>query len=99
MAESSDTKITEMMARLMGQQEEYMKDMWTCMTRLEEGKLKKRQVENFEDEDEPIWDKEDRNKYENSESQQCQARNSINKFKVLVSSWNLLLKHYFSESS
>jgi|UniRef100_A0A2N9FF79 hypothetical protein len=54
MAKSSDIKITEMIAQLMARQEEFKKDMGACMTRFEEEKLKKPQVENFEDKDKPF---------------------------------------------
>lgn len=41
MAESSDIKITKMIAQLMARQEEFKKDMRACMTRFEKEKLKK----------------------------------------------------------
>ncbi len=41
MAESSNAKIIEMMAQLMAQQEEFIKDVRARMTRLKEEKLKK----------------------------------------------------------
>ena len=47
----------------MAHQEEFMR-IGARMDQLEVDKVKKPQVENLDDEDEPIWDKEDQNNYE-----------------------------------
>ena len=47
----------------MARQEEFMR-IGARMDRLEVDKVKKPQVENLDDEDKPIWDKEDRNNNE-----------------------------------
>lgn len=58
--ESSDVGIAEMIAQLMTRQKEFMKEIGARMDRLEVEKVKKTQVENLDDEDKPIWDKDDR---------------------------------------
>ena len=49
-----------MIAQLMTRQKEFMKEIGARMDRLEVEKVKKTQVENLDDEDKPIWDKDDR---------------------------------------
>ena len=57
-----------MMTQLMTRQEEFTKEIGARMDQLEVEKVKKPKVENLDDEDEPIWDKEDRNDYDKKKS-------------------------------